>query len=138
MYVLSIFSLSLINLINIMVLLSPNNCYLHLSHSQVHPDDPWAADRGFLTEVFVSTYQRRRSQREALNALPLYPSEALLWDEGQIPSQSYSGARPLALMKLNLQFLTPVDYLLRNFHLFRLEAAYEVREDIAVGLGLRA
>ena len=102
---------------------------------QVHPDDPWAADRGFQTEVFVATYQRRRSQREALNALPLYPSEALLWDEGQIPSQSYSGARPLALMKLNLQFLTPVDYLLRNFHLFRLEAAYEVREDIAVGGG---
>lgn len=35
-------------------------------------------------------------------------------------------------MKLNLQFLTPADYLLRNFHLFRLEAAYEVREDLLV------
>jgi hypothetical protein len=28
--------------------------------------------------------------------------------------------------------LSPSDYLLRNFHLFRLEAAYEVREDIQV------
>jgi intron-binding protein aquarius len=36
----------------------------------------------------------------------------------------------LALPKLNLQFLTFSDYLLRNFHLFRLEATYEVREDI--------
>jgi hypothetical protein len=36
----------------------------------------------------------------------------------------------LALPKLNLQFLTPVDYLLRNFNLFRLEATYEIREDI--------
>lgn len=45
---------------------------------------------------------------------------------------NYSGEAPLALPKLNLQFLSPSDYLLRNFHLFRLEAAYEVREDIEV------
>lgn len=36
----------------------------------------------------------------------------------------------LALPKLNLQFLTFHDYLLRNFNLFRLEATYEIREDI--------
>lgn len=33
--------------------------------------------------------------------------------------------------KLNLQFLTAHDYLLRNFNLFRLEATYEIREDVA-------
>lgn len=49
---------------------------------------------------------------------------------------NYSGEAPLALPKLNLQFLSPSDYLLRNFHLFRLEAAYEVREDIQVGAAL--
>jgi hypothetical protein len=53
----------------------------------------------------------------------------------QIPTAAYSGSRPLALPKLNLQFLSPADYLLRNFHLFRLEAAYEVREDVQVGGG---
>jgi intron-binding protein aquarius len=52
----------------------------------------------------------------------------------QIPTAAYSGGRPLALPKLNLQFLSPSDYLLRNFHLFRLEAAYEVREDIEVSV----
>ena len=36
----------------------------------------------------------------------------------------------LALPKLNLQFLTLQDYLMRNFHLFRLESAYELRQDI--------
>lgn len=41
----------------------------------------------------------------------------------------------LALPKLNLQFLTFHDYLLRNFNLFRLEATYEIREDIADVLG---
>ena len=39
-------------------------------------------------------------------------------------------ARPMALPKLNLQFLTFHDYLLRAFQLFRLEAAYEIRRDL--------
>lgn len=38
-----------------------------------------------------------------------------------------TGEACLALPKLNLQFLTFHDYLLRNFNLFRLEATYEVR-----------
>ena len=37
----------------------------------------------------------------------------------------------LALPKLNLQFLTVSDYLLRNFLLSRLESAYEIRGDLA-------
>eukprot|EP00879_Flechtneria_rotunda_P011994 GHRR01012527.1.p1 GENE.GHRR01012527.1~~GHRR01012527.1.p1 ORF type:complete len:1484 (+),score=529.45 GHRR01012527.1:151-4602(+) len=97
-------------------------------------DDPWAQDPDFLLDVAVTTYQRRASQRAAINAMPLYPTEGLLWDTSQIPTAAYTGDRPLALPKLNLQFLSPTDYLLRNFHLFRLEAAYEVREDIHVAL----
>lgn len=41
---------------------------------------------------------------------------------------AFSGC--LALAKLNLQFLTLHDYLLRNFNLFRLESTYEIRQDI--------
>lgn len=70
-------------------------------------------------QVMLSTYERRRSQREVINEIPLYPTENILWDESQIPSVSYTGEGCLALPKLNLQFLTPHDYLLRNFHLFR-------------------
>ena len=43
---------------------------------------------------------------------------------------SHTGETCLALPKLNLQFLTAHDYLLRNFNLFRLEATYEIREDL--------
>lgn len=64
-------------------------------------------------------YERRRFQREVINEMPLYPTEGLLWDENQIPSVNYSGEACLALPKLNLQFLTAHDYLLRNFNLFR-------------------
>ena len=38
----------------------------------------------------------------------------------------------LALPKLNLQYLTFHDYLLRNFNLFRLESTYEIRQDVQV------
>jgi len=43
----------------------------------------------------------------------------------------YTGEECLALPKLNLQFLTYHDYMLRNFHLFRLESTYEIREDVS-------
>jgi intron-binding protein aquarius len=63
--------------------------------------------------------------------MPLYPTEAVLFDENQVPTVAYTGEGVLALPKLNLQFLTHHDYLMRNFNLFRLEATYEIREDIA-------
>lgn len=47
------------------------------------------------------------------------------------PLGLHAGETCLALPKLNLQFLTAHDYLLRNFNLFRLEATYEIREDLA-------
>ena len=53
--------------------------------------------------------------------------QELLWNPNLVPFRNYRGDRPLALPKLNLQFLSFYDYLLRSFQLFRLEAAYEVR-----------
>lgn len=96
----------------------------------VSAEDPWTDRVDFLKEVLVTSFERRQSQRESINALPLYPNETVMWDENLIPSIIYTGAGPLALPKLNLQFLTLHDYLLRNFNLFRLESTYEIREDI--------
>ena len=42
-------------------------------------------------EVVVSKYERRRSQTETVNAMPLYPTEAILWDENQVPKVHYTG-----------------------------------------------
>ncbi|PON51181.1 Intron-binding protein aquarius [Trema orientale] len=96
----------------------------------VSEDDPWSDRVDFLIEVMVSFFEKQRSQKEAINALPLYPNEQIMWDESVVPSINYSGEGCLALPKLNLQFLTLHDYLLRNFNLFRLESTYEIREDI--------
>jgi Intron-binding protein aquarius N-terminus len=46
----------------------------------------------------------------------------------QVPTeQFYKSDQAMALPKLNLQFLTLHDYLLRSFNLYRLESAYEIR-----------
>ncbi len=41
-----------------------------------------------------------------------------------MPEEDFGGDAVLALPKLNLQFLTMHDYLLRNFQLFQLESTY--------------
>ena len=101
----------------------------------VNEKDPWLDNseksQKFLTEVMVRHFEKRISQKKQVNAMPLYPNEDVLWDENVVPSVRYNGDKCLALPKLNLQFLTLHDYLLRNFNLFRLEATYEIREDIA-------
>lgn len=87
-------------------------------------------DEEFLRELLITRHEKRCSQLEALNEMPLYPTEQIIWDENVVPSEYYTGDTCLALPKLNLQFLTLHDYLLRNFNLFRLESTYEIRQDI--------
>ncbi|CAF1146934.1 unnamed protein product [Adineta steineri] len=87
-------------------------------------------DRQLLMEVLILEHERVQSHLEIINTLPLYPTEETIWDEDIVPTEFYNGETCLALPKLNLQFLTLHDYLLRNFHLFRLESTYEIRQDI--------
>ena len=84
----------------------------------------------FLIELLVNRHGKRDSQLQELNEMPLYPSEEVIWDENIVPGEYYNGEGVLALPKLNLQFLTLHDYLLRNFKLFQLESTYEIRGDI--------
>jgi len=100
-----------------LTLLSPVKDHLH-------------EEKSFLIEVLISRYGKRLSQLDAINEMPLYPTEKIIWDDNIVPSQYYTGEACLALPKLNLQFLTLHDYLLRNFDLFRLESTYEIRQDI--------
>ena len=57
------------------------------------PDDPWAGDPAFLTEVVIAAYERRKPLAETVNAMPLYPTEAVLCDAAQVPSVHYTGER---------------------------------------------
>ncbi|KAF2076270.1 hypothetical protein CYY_002448 [Polysphondylium violaceum] len=84
----------------------------------------------FLIDLFVSKYQKKVSLIKEINSVSVYPTESLLWDENVIPNSTYHGDKTLSLPKLNLQFLSFNDYLMRNFFLSRLESAYEIRSDI--------
>lgn len=114
--------------------LSPNTLHRVSAYLCLLPELPDAEDttydKEFLLELLVSRHERRISQIEQLNQMPLYPTEKIIWDENIVPTEYYSGEGCLALPKLNLQFLTLHDYLLRNFNLFRLESTYEIRQDI--------
>ena len=83
-----------------------------------------------ILEMLISYHEKRPSQLDAINASPLYPTENVLWDDNLTKTENFMNDACLALPKLNLQFLTLHDYLLRNFNLFRLESAYEIRHDI--------
>jgi len=86
--------------------------------------------REFIIEILVSRFEKKTSQLDAINNMPLYPDELILWDDAVVKTEYYSGEHCLALPKLNLQFLTIHDYLLRNFNLFRLESNFEIRSDL--------
>ncbi|TPX64939.1 hypothetical protein SpCBS45565_g05517 [Spizellomyces sp. 'palustris'] len=98
---------------------------------ELESDDAPFYDKAFLIEILIAMYEKRPSQIELINALPLYPDEDFLFDETTVPAtQQFPNTHCLAIPKLNLQFLTIHDYLLRNFTLFRLESTYEIRQDI--------
>lgn len=85
-----------------------------------------------ILEILVDHYERVESQLRTINSLPLYPPESVIWDENLVPADhpGRGDSACLSLPKLNIQFLTLHDYLLRNFQLFRLESTYEIRADI--------
>ena len=50
------------------------------------------AQRAFLEEVLLSHFEARQLQTQAVTAMPLYPTEAVLWDDNQVPDMHYTGA----------------------------------------------
>lgn len=82
-------------------------------------------EESFLLELVLEHLLPRQRHIDECNMMSLYPTETLLWDTDQLPISSKhasnTGNEVLSLPKLNLQFLSIHDYLLRNFQLFRLE-----------------
>ncbi|KAI6204813.1 hypothetical protein M3Y94_00720700 [Aphelenchoides besseyi] len=84
----------------------------------------------YLREIIIFHCTKPQFQLDKINAQPLYPNEEVIWDENLVPYEEYNGDGILPLSRLNLQFLTFHDYLLRNFNLFQMESTYEIRHDL--------
>ncbi|KAI2504266.1 Intron-binding protein aquarius N-terminus [Fragilaria crotonensis] len=68
---------------------------------------------------------------DELKSFPLYPTETILFEHNVIPPGTFlRKSQVLSIPKLNTQFLSYQDYLLRNFELVRLESAYDIRSDL--------
>ena len=91
-------------------------------------------DRRFLMEVLLSKFERRKTFQESAENMALTPTEDALFDAGFRRADSYDGSHPLALPKLNLQYLSIGDFLWRALILYRAEAFYGIRKDIETAL----
>ncbi|KAH6625050.1 hypothetical protein B0J18DRAFT_479838 [Chaetomium sp. MPI-SDFR-AT-0129] len=87
-------------------------------------------DRRFLIEVLLWTFERHKTFQEAARDLSVLPTEEELFDIGLRRTDRYDGSKPVALPKLNLQYLSVGDFLWRAMVLYRCEAFYAIRQDI--------
>ena len=87
-------------------------------------------DRAFFTETLLSLVEHRSTYKDIVREMPTLPSEDVLFESTFIRNESYDGSRPLAIPKLNLQYLTMGDFLWRSFILYRAESFYGIRKDM--------
>ncbi|TKA78807.1 hypothetical protein B0A55_02239 [Friedmanniomyces simplex] len=87
-------------------------------------------DRPFFEEVLASTIEQKPLYSEMVQSTTVLPTEHSLYEQSIIRADEYNGAHPLAIPKLNLQYLTLGDFLWRSFTLYRNEAFYEIRKHL--------
>lgn len=87
-------------------------------------------DRPFFTEALVATVEQRPTFKDIVRDMPVLPTEHVLYESTFLRNESYNGSRPLAIPKLNLQYLTMGDFLWRSFILNRAESFYGIRKDL--------
>lgn len=86
-------------------------------------------DRALYLEILLFFYERKMPFQEAASHLSIVPTEESLYDPALIRNETYDGSRPLAIPKLNLQYLSLGDFLWRSFLLYRSEAFFQIRKD---------
>ncbi|KAL4787560.1 P-loop containing nucleoside triphosphate hydrolase protein [Aspergillus varians] len=89
-----------------------------------------ASNRPLYMEILLSYYERKTSFQETASHLSVVPTEESLYDPSLLRNETYDGSRPLAIPKLNLQYLSLGDFLWRSFLLYRAEAFFQIRKDM--------
>lgn len=87
-------------------------------------------DRSFYMETLLSLVEQRATFKDNVRDMPVLPTEKILYETTFLRNETYDGSRPLAIPKLNLQYLTMGDFLWRSFILYRAESLYGIRKDL--------
>lgn len=87
-------------------------------------------DHQLYMEILLSFYERKLAFQDAAAGLSIVPTEEALYDPALMRNETYDGSRPLAIPKLNLQYLSLGDFVWRSFQLYRSEAFYQIRKDM--------
>lgn len=107
----------------------------HLGMRTTYPEDlVLPINRSFLLECILAEFERKQTFQELAQKMTLMPTDRSLFDPSFQRSDSYDGSHPLALPKLNLQYLSAGDFLWRALVLYRCEAFYGIRRDIDAAL----
>ncbi|KAF4584303.1 DEAD helicases superfamily protein (Aquarius) [Ophiocordyceps camponoti-floridani] len=91
-------------------------------------------DRKLFMEILISNFECRKTFQDMAEAMTLMPTEKTLFDGVFKRAEEYDGSRPLALPKLNLQYLSAGDFLWRALVLHRCESFYGIRKDVEAAL----
>jgi intron-binding protein aquarius len=103
----------------------------HLGFRTAYPkNSKLVRDRSFFTEVLLAAHERKKTFQDVVSEMSIRPTEEALFEPTLLRNETYSGSRPLAIPKLNLQYLTVGDFLWRSFILHRCEAFFEIRSHI--------
>lgn len=86
--------------------------------------------RHLFLEILLSFYEKKIPFQEAVSQISIVPTEENLYDSSLLRNETYDGSRPLAIPKLNLQYLSLGDFLWRSFLLYRSEAFFQIRKDM--------
>ncbi|KAI5293203.1 hypothetical protein KEM52_005749 [Ascosphaera acerosa] len=86
--------------------------------------------RELLLEAMLSEFEAKPSYQASVSGVSILPTEQNLYDPALLRTEAHDGSRPLAMPKLNLQYLSMGDFLWRSFMVYRAEAIYDIRDDL--------
>ncbi|EPS36509.1 hypothetical protein H072_9940 [Dactylellina haptotyla CBS 200.50] len=104
--------------------------YQRLSFRKSYPQGvSQSVNRQFMLCTIVEAFSWRPGPAEIVKSASVFPNEESLFN-GPLPNNSYNGLHPIPVPKLNIQYLSPTDFLWRIFSLYKAESFHEIRRDL--------
>lgn len=84
----------------------------------VEKEEDCISDADYLLELLISRHEKRKSQQERVNEMPLYPTEKIIWDENIVPVEYFSGEGITSIWKYNFGNLMKILTIYRKYDVY--------------------